>query len=299
MHRSSNHSVHGPRPLPHLLVALCIIIIGAAFTAHLHTSRVAGWWLPLVISLFAIHGSIIGGISWFLMRRSDKDCSDGHSHVLHHPRAYDWLAQMVTLFRERNFRHRIIDLAGLRSGERVLDVGCGTGTLLIEACRKTNSLFAQGIDRSAEMIAHARKKAETHGLDISFSEGSAAQLPFESSSFDVLFCTLMLHHLPVSMQIESVREMCRVLRCNGRMVLVDLEATRKWSSVFSLIGIIHLLHPRKSATAPDWPRIEEALRQQQGEQIVSRKSFWAGSVRAIVAQPASPRSADSGVTGIR
>src|SRR3712207_4299905 len=75
-------------------------------------------------------------------------------------RYYDVMAWLMTLGRERKFREKLVDLARLRPGESVLDVGCGTGTLAIAAKRRvgpTGEVY--GIDASPEMIVRASKKA--------------------------------------------------------------------------------------------------------------------------------------------
>src|SRR5207247_2407714 len=153
----------------------------------------------------------ISGIAWLATphRRNQDDAAarraghehGDHSHVLRNPRAYDWLARAITLGGERKFRRRTLDLAELHSGDTVLDVGCGTGTLLIEAAKRVGpSGSTHGLDRSAEMIAHARRKAAAQGVAANFVEGSADRLGFPDASFEVVFCTLMLHHLPAPTQ---------------------------------------------------------------------------------------------------
>src|SRR5262245_47135714 len=61
------------------------------------------------------------------------------------------------------------------------------------------------------------------GVNANFVEGSADHLAFPDASFDVVFCTLMLHHLPSPMQLGTIAEMRRVLRPEGRIVIVDMQ----------------------------------------------------------------------------
>jgi ubiquinone/menaquinone biosynthesis C-methylase UbiE len=262
---------------------------------HLLAIRVACWWLPLVVVLVLAHAVIISGIAWLVTRRRRHEqdtaagCAEhehnGHSHVLHHPRAYDWLARVITLGGERKFRRRTLDLAELRSGDAVLDVGCGTGTLLIEAAKRVApSGSAHGVDRSAEMLAHARRKAATQGITTNFQEGSSDRLAFPDASFDAMFCTLMLHHLPAPMQMATVVEMRRVLRPGGRIVIVDMQRPKRISAVFSHIGLVHLF--RSHATLADWPKIEELLAQ-QGVHLAGRSAIWGETVCALVGRVAS------------
>jgi ubiquinone/menaquinone biosynthesis C-methylase UbiE len=142
--------------------------------------------------------------------------------VLHAPRFYDFLARVVMLGREGAFREKVIDLARVKPGECVLDVGCGTGTLAIAAKRRvgpTGKVF--GIDASPEMINRAGTKARKADLDIVFKNESVDALPFLDARFDVVLSTLMLHHLPRKLREQGAREMRRVLKPDGRVLVVD------------------------------------------------------------------------------
>ena len=143
--------------------------------------------------------------------------------VLHsEARYYDLLAWLLTLGRERAFRERLTDLAGLQPGESVLDVGCGTGTLGITAKRRVGqSGVAVGIDASAEMIERAKRKARDAGVEVRFQTAVVEALPFPDASFNVVFNTLMLHHLPRPVREQCAREMRRVVKPGGRIIAVD------------------------------------------------------------------------------
>jgi ubiquinone/menaquinone biosynthesis C-methylase UbiE len=311
-HLSSTNSCCHPEPakprrLPKVAAALGLVALGAGISLHLLADHFSYWWLPLVVSLVLAHGAIIIGIAWLVTRhrRNQHDVSaagadhehGGHSHVLRNPRAYDWLAQVITLGGERKFRRRILELAQLQPGDAVLDVGCGTGTLLIEAAKRVGpSGSTQGIDRSIEMLAHARRKAAAQGITSRFVEGSAERLPFPNVSFDVVLCTMVLHHLPAPMQIATVGEMRRVLLPGGRIVIVDIQRTRTISAVFSPIGFLHVFHRFSShATTPDWQKIEELL-MQQGAQLAGRRAIWGKTVIALVGRIASSATSRQATT---
>ena len=149
--------------------------------------------------------------------------------ILHSALLYDLSLGLQFFGRERAFRERLLALAQLAPGDIVLDVGCGTGTLAILARRRvgaSGSVF--GIDASAEMIARAKGKARRAGIEVQFEAASAQALPFPDGSFDVVLATLMLHHLGRNGRRTLAGEMRRVIKPDGRVLIVDFEeSTRK------------------------------------------------------------------------
>lgn len=142
--------------------------------------------------------------------------------VVHWAARYDLLIWLLTLGRERRFRERLMEPAHLSAGESVLDVGCGTGTLAIAAKKRVGANGqVHGIDASPEMIARARTKARKARADVVFDTAVAESLPFADGRFDVVLCTVMLHHLPRAVRELGVREMHRVLKPGGRLLAVD------------------------------------------------------------------------------
>jgi ubiquinone/menaquinone biosynthesis C-methylase UbiE len=122
----------------------------------------------------------------------------------------------------RDLRRRVLDLAGLRDGQALLDVGCGTGTLAIEAAGRAGAAGrVAGIDPAPRQIARARSKASRAAVAVDFREAAIEALPFPDGSFDVVTSTLMLHHLPEDLKRKGLAEIHRVLRPGGRVVVCD------------------------------------------------------------------------------
>jgi ubiquinone/menaquinone biosynthesis C-methylase UbiE len=151
-----------------------------------------------------------------------------HGLVLHWAARYDLLAWLLTHGRERELREAIIRLAELRQGNDVLDIGCGTGTLAIAASGHVGNTGAvTGIDPSPPMIARANRKAVKAGAPVTFHVAVAESLPFPDRRFDVVFSTLMLHHLPRKTRQQCAGEIKRVLKAGGRVVAVDFGRAKR------------------------------------------------------------------------
>ncbi len=164
------------------------------------------------------------GLHFHHKEPDETSAKETRGSVLNWARRYDLLMGLVTLGREQAFRQRIADLAQLQPGERVLDVGCGTGTLAIIARQRVGETGGvSGIDPSWQMIARARHKAERVGLSITFQVGVIEQLAFPDQSFDIVLSTLMMHHLPDTLKRRGLAEIVRVLKPGGRLLVLDLK----------------------------------------------------------------------------
>jgi len=103
---------------------------------------------------------------------------------------------------------------------RGLDVGCGTGRLLAFLHDAWPGLRLSGIDLSVPYLAEARRLIGRTAR-VKLIEGAAEKLPFEDASIDFIVSSFLLHELPQTVRDEVLREMARVLKCDGLVVLVD------------------------------------------------------------------------------
>ena len=148
--------------------------------------------------------------------------------VLHSAAGYDFIVWLLTHGRSRAFRERLVKLAHLAAGESVLDVGCGTGSLALVARGQIGaSGEVVGIDASPGLIARATAKATEAAIDVSFKMAVVEALLFPGAQFDVVLSTLMLHHLPHKVRQQGAREIRRVLKPRGRVLVVDFAHAQR------------------------------------------------------------------------
>ena len=136
--------------------------------------------------------------------------------------AYDLGCYLVGM--GARFRRKTLQFAQLLPGEHVLDVGCGSGVLTRLAAEEVGSDGEViGIDPSAEMIQVAKHKAAKVHSKAHFQLGVIESLPFEDERFDIVLSSMMLHHLPPELKVAGLREIFRVLKSGGRLMVVDVD----------------------------------------------------------------------------
>jgi ubiquinone/menaquinone biosynthesis C-methylase UbiE len=121
---------------------------------------------------------------------------------------------------------RVVALSGTGPGDRVLDVGCSSGYLArLLAAAAAPSGSVTGLDPSQAAIARARRVAPAGAT---FTVGVAQDLSaFADGAFDVVTSTLALHHVPARKRQDALREMYRVTRPGGRLLIADFDPSRQ------------------------------------------------------------------------
>jgi ubiquinone/menaquinone biosynthesis C-methylase UbiE len=136
-------------------------------------------------------------------------------------RVYDWWSGLVG---RRLYRRVAADVAsGARPGAAILDVGAGTGRLLVELARRRDDIGLSGVDLSPDMISVAERNARRAGLAdrIALAVGDVAALPYPDRSFDLIVSTLSMHHWPDV--AGAAAELGRVLRPGGDVWIYDFR----------------------------------------------------------------------------
>lgn len=123
--------------------------------------------------------------------------------------------------REEQFKAYMIRQADIRPGDRVLDLGCGTGTLTIMLKRAHPAADVVGLDGDPQVLAIARAKATQAAIAITWDEGLAYHLPYPDRSFDRVVSSLVMHHLTSPNKQRAMQEAFRVLRPRGQFHIVD------------------------------------------------------------------------------
>jgi ubiquinone/menaquinone biosynthesis C-methylase UbiE len=122
---------------------------------------------------------------------------------------------------ERGFKQKLIERAELEPRQRVLDVGCGTGTLTVMVKESAPTALVTGIDGDPDVLVRARRKAEKSNLPVRWDHGMAYDLPYSDHTFDVILSSLVIHHLTTPDKLRAFREIRRVLKPKGRFHMVD------------------------------------------------------------------------------
>lgn len=143
-------------------------------------------------------------------------------------------------------RDRLLDLISWRGNERVLDIGCGRGLLLLGAARRLSSGRAVGVDlwrggdQSGNAVDATLANAEAEGVRerVEVLTGDARHLDFPDASFDVVVSSLAIHNIPTTEGRErAVREAARVLRPGGQLLLLDFRHTRDYVRTLRSCGL--------------------------------------------------------------
>ena len=131
---------------------------------------------------------------------------------------YDPLTRLLGLNAAR--RH-LLAQANLRPGHRVLDIGCGTGSLVVLVKQLFPDVDVVGVDPDERALARATGKAQRIGANIEFHRGFSDRLTCPDASFDRVFSSFMFHHLSREEKALTLREIGRVLKADGSLHLLD------------------------------------------------------------------------------
>src|SRR3954471_13251434 len=154
----------------------------------------------------------------------------------------------------------LLDRLGLRGDERILDMGCGRGAVLLMAAQRLTTGRAvgvdlwRGVDQSGNSLEATRRNAIAEGVAdcVELHTGDMTALPFEDNSFDVVVSSLAIHNISGSAGREkAITEAVRVLRPGGRLMIADIRATRQHEAQLAKLGMSEFAR-RRLGWQPWW-----------------------------------------------
>jgi ubiquinone/menaquinone biosynthesis C-methylase UbiE len=165
----------------------------------------------------------------------------------------------------------MVQAAGLRAGERVLDVATGSGNAAIAAAR--NGCEVTGTDYVPELLERARARAAAEGLAVTFAEADAEDLPYRDGEFDAVTSSLGVMFAPD--QERAAAELVRVCRPGGTIAMVN------WTPAGFIGGLLRTVGkhvpPPPGVRPPTLWGTEERLRELLGDAVsdlrVARREF--------------------------
>jgi ubiquinone/menaquinone biosynthesis C-methylase UbiE len=143
-------------------------------------------------------------------------------------------------------RDRILDTLTLRGDERVLDVGCGHGLMLLGAARRLTTGQAVGIDlwQKEDQAGNSRTatlaNANREGVadKVELHDGDARNMPFPDGAFDVVVSSWALHNIyNREGRAKAIQEIVRVLKSPGRLAIVDIRSTAEYAEELHKAGL--------------------------------------------------------------
>lgn len=149
----------------------------------------------------------------------------GRGTTIDHFRLNEVVSQIAFGGRRSRVYRRIVSLAGVQPGDSVLDVGSSSGYLAKKLAAAAGPAgHVTGVDPSEAAIAYAQRRAPA---TVTFSVGAAQDLNLPDASFDVVTCTLAMHHIPARKREAALREMYRVTKPGGRVLVADFDPSRR------------------------------------------------------------------------
>lgn len=134
--------------------------------------------------------------------------------------AYDLLSRVLGIAKV----HRtLVEQAEITDGQRVLEIGSGTGNLTMRTKHSHPAADVVGVDPDPLALTRAQRKLQRQS-GIRFDHGYAQRLPYTDGEFDRVLSSLMLHHLDSQAKPAAAAEALRVLRPGGRLHVVDIDA---------------------------------------------------------------------------
>jgi ubiquinone/menaquinone biosynthesis C-methylase UbiE len=139
---------------------------------------------------------------------------------------FDFIQKYIV--RDVRYKTLLIEQANAQPGQKVLDLGCGTGTLAIMAKEMQPDAKVSGLDADPDMLKVAKYKSAGQNIEVNFDEGFTNKLPYPDASFDIVMSSIMIHHLETPDKEKTAQEVFRVLKPGGELHIIDFGKPVSW-----------------------------------------------------------------------
>ena len=140
---------------------------------------------------------------------------------------FDFVCELIGF--DKKYRRQVLDTLHVPDKKvRVLDVGCGTGTLAVELKKQKPLVAMYGVDPDKKILALARKKMIKNRVNVHLKQAYAQKLPFSDNYFDAAYSSLVWHHIPDAAKQDCFDEVFRVLKKGCIFVLSDMGKPKHW-----------------------------------------------------------------------
>ncbi len=146
-------------------------------------------------------------------------------------------AVLATTLKEERFKSLLVKQANVQPGDRVLDVGCGTGTLAVLLKKSVPEAHIVGLDADRAALEIARKKAAEAEVEIELHEALAWDAPFEPKSFERVVTSLVLHHLRDRDKLRTLQKVREWLRPDGELHIADWGKAQNALMRVAFVGV--------------------------------------------------------------
>ena len=200
---------------------------------------------------------------------------DGRTYI---PAAgHDWFLPLydplLRLLGADSARRELVEQASVRQSHRVLDIGCGTGSLVAVLKRLYPDAEVVGLDPDPKALARARRKVERAELPAQFDQGFSDELPYPDSSFDRVFSSFMLHHLNRDEKAKTLNEARRVLRPGGSLHVLDFGGAKPRRESF-LARALHAAEHMRDNFEGRIPALMSAAGFAEPTEVAHRATFF-------------------------
>jgi len=174
----------------------------------------------------------------------------------------------------KDVREFVLNFSEIKPGEKVLDIGCGTGDQAVYFAKK--EAIVAGIDINPKMIGRALMRKKKEGLEVYFQGGDATNLPFLEPVFDVAVISLVLHEIENKDRDKVISEMKRVVKKCGRLIFIDFNCPLPKSMASFFVNLIEFFVGKKH-----WQNFKSYLKEGGILKILERNKLKAERVEYL------------------